>query len=223
MLSDPDSSAAVEIQPRGLPFFSLPADGAETNDAQSAGRAANWIPPTFLESEKTEDREQAAFERGLRQGELQARGACDAGIEEQRRRVSIALEEFISQREIYFSRIETEVVQLALAISRKILHREAQMDPLLLAGAVHVALEKIDSGTHVRLRAHPNDVQAWRIHFQQPLYKNPAPDLVGDSNLSPGELALETASGSTQIGLDLQLKEIEQGFFDLLAHRSEIK
>ena len=46
-------------------------------------------------------------------------------------------------------------MQLALSIARKILHREAQLDPLLLAGIVRVALEKIDGATEVVLRVHP--------------------------------------------------------------------
>ena len=46
-------------------------------------------------------------------------------------------------------------MQLALAIARKILHREAQVDPLLLAGMVRVALEKIESHTKVSVRVHP--------------------------------------------------------------------
>ena len=42
---------------------------------------------------------------------------------------------------------------------------------------------------------------------------------MGDSALPHGECSLETEVGSTQISLDTQLKEIEQGFFDLLEQR----
>ena len=63
--------------------------------------------------------------------------------------------QFAAQREGYFQRVESEVVQLALSIARKILHREAQIDPLLLAGIVRVALESLNDGTQVRLRANP--------------------------------------------------------------------
>ena len=46
-----------------------------------------------------------------------------------------------------------------------------------------------------------------------------APELIGDAALKPGECLLETEVGSTQISLETQLKEIEQGFFDLLEQR----
>jgi flagellar assembly protein FliH len=93
------------------------------------------------------------------------------------------------------------------------------MDPLLLAGMVHVALEKLDAGARVRLRANPGDVHFWNEHFSPSGSFQQAPELIGDPALKPGEIALETDLGSTQISLDSHLKEIEQGFFDLLQQR----
>jgi hypothetical protein len=42
-----------------------------------------------------------------------------------------------------------------------------------------------------------------------------------DSALRPGECRLETSLGSTEVGLESQLKEIETGLLDLLAERPE--
>ena len=42
---------------------------------------------------------------------------------------------------------------------------------------------------------------------------------MGDATLGPGHCILETELGSTDLTLESQLKEIEQGFFDLLAQR----
>jgi flagellar assembly protein FliH len=111
---------------------------------------------------------------------------------------------------------------LALAIARKILHREAQIDPLLLTGMVHVALDKIEGGTHIRLRAHPEDVHFWRAHFAARTDGAAAPELVGDAQLNRGECALETEMGNTLVSLDAHLKEIEQGFLDLLELRPRV-
>ena len=62
----------------------------------------------------------------------------------------------------YFARVEREVVQLALAIAARILHREALLDPLLLAGAVRVALGQLGETTGVRLRCPAEQVERWR-------------------------------------------------------------
>ena len=58
-------------------------------------------------------------------------------------------EEFARERTKYFADVEAEVVKLALAIAARVLHREAELDPLLLTGVVRVALEKVaeDSAT----------------------------------------------------------------------------
>jgi len=159
-----------------------------------------------------------AFNRGISEGEQRSRAAFEARAASLQAGILQSLSAFRKEREEYFSRIETEVVQLALAIARKILHRESQIDPLLLTGLVHVALEKLDAGTRVRLRANPTDVHFWNEYFAQSGSPG-GPELIGDPALKAGECTLETEVGSTQISLDTQLKEIEQGFFDLLEQR----
>ena len=51
----------------------------------------------------------------------------------------------------------------------------------------------------------------------------PTPDLIGDPHLALGHCVLETDLGTTHISLETQLKEIEQGFLDLLEHRPRVK
>src|SRR5208282_6676020 len=91
--------------------------------------------------------EAAARETGRREGETQAHAASEQHLAEIRESVNAALGEFARDRAQYYQQVETEVVQLTLAIARKILHREAQVDPLLLAGMVRITLEKIESAT----------------------------------------------------------------------------
>ena len=167
--------------------------------------------------------ERKAYEQGAKEGEARATSGYQIELTQARTAIGTAISEFKTERETYFKRIEPEVVQLALAIARKILHREAQMDPLLLTGMVHVALEKLDSGTCVRMRVNPEDVHAWNEYFLQPGSIPRIPELAGDVTLQPGECAIETEIGSTIISLDTQLKEIEQGFFDLLEQRPQVR
>ncbi|HET7108473.1 MAG TPA: FliH/SctL family protein [Candidatus Acidoferrum sp.] len=167
---------------------------------------------------RAEQAERELYERGVRDGEARAKAGFDARAAALQAGVGQAVGNFRKESDEYFGRIETEVVQLALAIARKILHRESQIDPLLLTGLVHVALEKLDSGSHVRLKANPADVQFWNEYFAQ---RGGAgnPELIGDATVNPGECALEAEVGTTRISLETQLKEIEQGFFDLLEQR----
>lgn len=160
------------------------------------------------------------------------RARAEAAIEMERRisaeyeqkltaaRASVAkvVTEFDSQQREYFARVEAEVVQLALAIAAKILHREAQVDPMLVAALVRISLEKMREGSSVTIRVGAGHSEAWKK------YLSGVPNLIQvevceDSHLSEQDCLVETELGSASFGLDAQLKEVEQGFFDLLALR----
>ena len=48
-------------------------------------------------------------------------------------------------------------------------------------------------------------------------------EVKADPSVEAHNCILETELGTTELGLDAQLKEIEQGFFDLLAQRPDNK
>ena len=49
------------------------------------------------------------------------------------------------------------------------------------------------------------------------------PEIVEDASVLPQSCILETDMGSTELGIETQLKEIENGLFDLLAQRPQAK
>ena len=132
--------------------------------------------------------------------------------------VTAAIKDFAGQRDEYFARIESEVVQLSLAIAAKILHREAQVDPMLVATLVRIATEKMREGSSVTVRVGAGRGASWKQYFAG----HPSGirvEVAEDPALSSQDCILETNLGSANFGLDTQLKEVEQGFFDLLALR----
>ena len=167
-----------------------------------------------LETQKKQAREQ-----GVRECETRLRAEHDAALANERTRITETLDEFGRERKSYFERAESEVVQLALAIARKILHREAQIDPLFLTGVVRVALEKVATTSSVKLRVSENDVFKWRQIVAALKGVQPQPEVVGDPTLPNGRCIMETDVGSTQISLDTQFREVERGLLDLLALR----
>jgi len=149
---------------------------------------------------------------------LQAR--VDA--EEQAARIAHTIEQFQDERKDYFARVESDVVHLALAIAAKILHREAQVDPMLVAGLVRVAIDKLHDGSKVSVRVCPSESERWRKYLATPSNGSTV-TVVEDENLTAKDCILETDLGSASFSMDAQLKEIEKGFFDLLAQRPAIK
>lgn len=219
MLSERTATQRQEVATE--PF--LYTASGETASSALGEEAILWNAQTSVLRSVAEQRERDALTHGIEEGEKRARAGLAAETAVQRTAIVVALEAFKAERASYFARIEPEVVQLSLAIARKILHREAQLDPLLLTGMVHVALDKLDGGTHVRLRAHPDDMHFWNEHFAHNSNGHPAPDLAGDPQLKRGECALETEMGDTLVSLETHLKEIEQGFLDLLEQRPRVR
>lgn len=203
------------------PFRYVPTgDGARGGPGEESPA---WNQQNTVLRAVAEQSEKEALLRGIHEGEGRARANVEQQTAASRTALGTSLEAFKAERASYFNRIEPEIVQLALAIARKILHREAQLDPLLLTGMVHVALEKLDRSTHIRLRANPEDVHFWTEYFAVGADGQAAPELVGDAQLKRGECALETEVGNTLISLDTHLKEIEQGFLDLLEQRPRVR
>jgi flagellar assembly protein FliH len=154
---------------------------------------------------------------GKQEGQAEARKIFADQLARERSAIASALAQFTRDRAHYFQKIETDVVQLALSIARKILHREAQVDPLLLAGVVRVALEKIDGATGVKLKVHPQNAMDWQRYLAMHLEPADLPEIVEDPSQPMDQCTLETSMGTAIIGLEVQLKEIEQGLMDLLA------
>jgi len=132
--------------------------------------------------------------------------------------IAATVKEFAEQREDYFTRVETEVVQLALSIAAKILHREAQVDPMLVATLVRIEVEKMQENSTIRIHVAEGRSPAWKQYFAA-LPNLGHVEIVEDAKLAVHDCLLETELGSANLGLEAQLKEVEKGFFDLLALR----
>lgn len=196
---------------------------ASVSDSAPGALDGLWAPPSNAQQENAEKelqaREKAAWGRGVQEGETHARAEYEKALTRIQDSLAAAIREFGRERGAYYQRLETEAIRLVLAIARKVLHREAQMDPLVLTGVVRVALDKMSAGTTLKLRTHPAQVDLWNQYFTQQVDLPHIPEVIGDGALEHHQCVLETSLGVTDLGLETQLKEIEQGFFDLLAQK----
>jgi flagellar assembly protein FliH len=88
------------------------------------------------------------------------------------------------------------------------------MDPLLLTGAVRVAIGQLSGSTEVRLRVPEADLDLWTeamAHIPNLAIK---PTVIAAEGMRLGDCVVETELGSVDLGIRSQLGEIERGFFD---------
>jgi flagellar assembly protein FliH len=169
-------------------------------------------------AEETRRSFEAGRERGNqegRQAEREALTTARAEEENERKRQDAKLiESFVQERDRYLQTVEHEVVRLALAVAARILRREAQMDPLLLTGAVRVALGQLAGSTEVRLRVPAADLDLWKDAIALLPNLTLKPVVITGEGMRLGDCEIETAMGSVDLGIRSQLGEIERGFFD---------
>lgn len=211
----------------GFARTAIAAPPAPSQDVVSAGPEGN----AHAEFERRlEEEKRRAFEAGRGRGrqegrevEREAQAAARMGEEEKRRRqVAQSIESFAQERDRYLHAAEREVVELALAVAARILRRESQMDPLLLTGAVRVALGQLAGSTRVRLRVPEEELGLWTEAMA--LVPNLAlkPTVVAGEGMRLGECVIETELGSVDLGIRAQLGEIERGFFDRAGSRKSL-
>jgi len=174
-------------------------------------------------SDNRDQRIAEAHAQGVREGMMQAQQTLGKQLESERAMIAATVQGFKKQLSEYYAKVEVELVHLALGIAAKILHREAQVDRMLVAGLVKVALEKLQQGTRVTVHVRPENVTPWVQYFQEQMAGRIHVDVKPNPSLAANNCVLETELGTTELGIETQLKEIEKGFFDLLAQRPEVK
>jgi flagellar assembly protein FliH len=196
------------------------SDGADEVAPQESAADEGAAREAEVKLSEAELAEMIRLERldATKQAEQRLRQEYERNIQAARAPIGAAISSFDAQREDYFARIEAEIVQLALSIAAKILHREAQVDPMLVATLVRMAVEKLRDGSKVTVRVSPARAKQWKAYFaaQSTVARL---EVIEDAVLSEHDCLLETELGVANFGLDTQLKEVEQGFFDLMALR----
>ncbi len=191
--------------------------GTDNESSPATGSAAKLNNHPDWEKRLAEETRRA-FDGGRERGREEAREAEREALVTARRqeeqRMAGVMESFTVARERYLHAVEGEVVKLALAVAARILRREAQMDPLLLTGAVRVALGQLSATTEVKLRVPASDLELWReaiAHLPNLAVK---PEVMAGDGLRLGDCVIESNLGTVDLGIRSQLGEIERGFFD---------
>jgi flagellar assembly protein FliH len=239
-----DNAEPVEIVAFDYPADIAPVDKAEVTEKIAGVPPEPVAAPPESETEQVDRKQleqklrtemdthikqesERAFEAGRKRGHEEGQQtACEQASEaqklaaEQRRQQAAELvENFGQARDEYLRRVEEEVVALALAVAARILRREAQMDPLLLTGAVRVALNQLGATTKLRLRVPADDEPMWREAMALVPGLEVRPEIVGVPEMRLGDCVVETELGSVDLGIRAQLSEIERGFFDRAGKR----
>lgn len=136
----------------------------------------------------------------------------ESAMAEAGERVAMLWAEYVRDRHAYFAEVERRVVELALAIARKVLAREAAVDAMHLTAVVRAALDRVQDESVSRLRVPVSAAADWRALFA---HGDVRVEVVSDERLPAGTVRLETNVGQVELGVAAQLEEVELGFAKL--------
>ena len=169
--------------------------------------AAETFQPTPEQQAQLAALERDSFTKGYAQGERAGLEAGGKRAEAMLRRLAQTLEELSALRDNMVRQTERELVQLSVAIARRILQREVSVDPELTAALAHIALERLGGTGPATVRLHPDDYAIVTSGQVAPLGGRQV-DIVSDPRVARGGCLVESEFGSINASVDAQVDEI---------------
>src|SRR5204862_3994370 len=126
-----------------------------------------------------------AHAAGMREGEAAGRARAAAEVQPVIERLARSMDDLAGMRARLRAEAEADLVQLSLAIARRVLRREIAIDPDALHGLVLAALQKLQAQEIARVRVHPSHVVAIAKCLQQNLNADKI-EVIADSSRELG-------------------------------------
>ena len=156
---------------------------------------------------------------GCAKGKPPGGSAAAAELQPVMERLARSIEEIGGLRARLRREAEADLVELALAIARRVLRREMAVDPDALHGLVLAALEKLQGQEIRRVRVHPSHAAL----LSACLRGSPAgrqSKWCRTRRASRATVIFETERGNLDASVESQLQEIERGLADRLRRTS---
>jgi len=164
-------------------------------------------------------RVEAARQKALAEGEAAGAQKAAAKLEPAIAAFHSMTEQLASQAQVRRAEVEEDLVKLAIAIARRVLHRELSTDPEAILGLVKAAAAKLNAREVRRLRLSPPFfaiVGAHRAALDLP----PGLSVEADESLPANGVVFETTRGELDASVGTQLAEIERGLADLIRRKT---
>lgn len=156
-----------------------------------------------------------AFEQGRQKGIEEGRAQCQAKVDEELTRAIHLANQIGRARVVALEEQERDIVEVALAISHKIILREVETDKELIVRQVRQILGLLLNASLVTLKVHPDDLEVL-----EPLHQALQAEFVdgdhlvieGHEDVQPGGCLVEQAGLQLDARLHQQLETVAAEF-----------
>ena len=153
--------------------------------------------------------QQDAHAAGRIQGRAEGQGPADAEIQR-----ALGMVAQVEQLRIQSAKqSESDIVELALAMARKVIHREASLDPDIVVVQVREIISSIVEKGLIRVLVHPGDVEYLLTFRQSFVGADGTPvqlSIEPDETIHPGGCIIESSQYFINATIEKQLEAIWQ-------------
>ena len=155
--------------------------------------------------------EKQAFEQGYKEGERIGKQMGERMMETTIKRYERSVQELAKMQKVLIDAMEIETVRLSLEIAKKIIQREAAIDPDLVAALVSVALKRMHGHHGIEVRVGNYDFakvcEAMRI-------ANATIPVKEDGSLERGDFILDSVETHLDGRIASQVEAVGRALFD---------
>lgn len=166
--------------------------------------------------------QQEAHDSGVELGKQQGRAEVQGPAEAEIARTLNIVAQVEQVRLESAKQAESDIVELALAMARKVIHREASLDPDIVVTQVREIIATIIEAGVIRVLVHPGEVeylQTFRPSFAGADGNAVQLNIDGDETIQPGGCIIESSQYFINATIEKQLEAIWQ---EMLVSDAEI-
>ena len=160
--------------------------------------------------QEAERKVQEAYAEGLRRGVEAGREQYLKSVAESAAALQAAAQSIQEARDEFLRSLEPQVVELAVAMARRILHREIGTDPECVRRTARKALEHLADCESVVIHVNPDDLEGMRVEKVKLLDEFDGlrqVTLQADASVGPGGCVVETSLMQVDARIEAQLEE----------------
>jgi len=155
------------------------------------------------------------LEKGISEGEKTGSERTAQKLEPVLDSLRQALLQLKNLRQDTYQRLEKEVVELALAIARKVICREIEVDKEVVVWVAREALAKIEDPGKITIKLNPSDFQfinETKYQLSEMIGNIDNVKLESEDSIQSGGCLVETDLGEIDARIEHQLQAVEESF-----------
>lgn len=163
--------------------------------------------------------QQDAFNQGFQDGYSEGKNQIEFEYQELIKSAKNELAEAQEERKKIINGAEKEIIQLAIAVSEKIIHHEINQNSDYILDIVKAAMSKVNDREELTLKVNPEDID-FIIANQEEIKSSTKGinkmKIQSDNTITQGGCVIETPIGTIDGRIERQVNEIEKAMMDVI-------